>query len=352
MQKIKQSRFYELDLMRFLAALAVLFYHFTFASNRMMGTPFFGIEKISRYGYLGVDMFFMISGYVVLMSSMHKTPKYFVISRITRLYPAYWICCLITFTVLYFGHIQLQGAAPTTFKLLAVNLTMFQEFFGKENLNGVFWTLTYELGFYFIILVVAALKLWKSLLIIILLWLLYTFSINLDAAKNAFSFFLIPKYSCSFIAGMLFYLWKINYKKKWKLICLLILCFAINVKNNQWITADMNHFYQAKNIFSNYIVLTCQSIFYLFFALSARNRINFDFLQSTAQLGKLTYPLYLVHGFGVGFFLLWSNVINKYVLLLMATGFSIFLSFLIYHFVEEKYKIRFKQVLMKLSDKI
>ncbi|WP_457272042.1 acyltransferase family protein [Pedobacter sp. UYEF25] len=352
MQEIKQSRFYELDLMRFLAALAVLFYHYTFASNRMMGTPFFGIEKISKYGYLGVEVFFMISGYVVLLSSMNKSPKYFVISRIARLYPAYWVCCLLTFAFLYFGHIQLPDSTPTTFKLLAVNLTMFQEFLGKKNLNGVFWTLTYELGFYLIILAIAALKLWKSLLIVILLWLLYTLSIDLNSTKNAFSFFLIPKYSCSFIAGMLFYLCKIDYTKKWRLIVLLILCFLINVKNDVWITADMNHFYQAKNLFNNYIVLACLSVFYLLFALSATDKLNFDFLRSAAQLGKLTYPLYLIHGFGVGFFLLWENAINKYVLLLMATGFSFFLSLLIYHFVEEKFKIRFKQGLIKLSDKI
>ncbi|MET4082262.1 peptidoglycan/LPS O-acetylase OafA/YrhL [Pedobacter sp. UYP30] len=352
MQKIEKTRFYELDVMRFLAALAVLFYHYTFASNRMMGTPFFGIEKISRYGYLGVDVFFMISGYVVLMSSMHKTPKYFVISRITRLYPAYWICCLFTFVFLYFGNIHLQGSAPTTFKLLAVNLTMFQEFLGKENLNGVFWTLTYELGFYFIILAFVALKLWRSLLMIILLWLLYTLSINLDAAKNAFSFFLIPKYSCCFIAGMLFYLWKINYAEKWKLIALLILCFTINIKNDVWITADMNNFYQAKNLFNTYIVIACVCCFYLFFSLSATNKLNFNFLRRSAHLGKLTYPLYLVHGFGVGFFLLWGNLVNKYVILVMATSFSLLLSFLIYKFVEEKFRLGFKRALLRLSDKI
>lgn len=346
-----RPRFYELDLLRFIAALAVLFYHYTFASNRMMGTPYFGIDVLTRYGYLGVDAFFMISGYVVLMSSMHKTPKYFVISRFTRLYPAYWICCPLTFAFLYFGNIHLQGSGPITFKLLAVNLTMFQEFLGKENLNGVFWTLTYELGFYFIILLLSAFKLWENLLVIILIWLLYTLSINLDGAKNAFSFFLIPKYSSCFIAGMLFYLWKINYAAKWKLFSLLFLCFAINVKNDIWITADMNHFYKSENIFNIYVVLVCISSFYVFFILSASGNLNFKFLKPAAQLGKLTYPLYLVHGFGVGFFLLWGTSINKYLLLLFATSFSIFLAFFIYRFAEEKFRVQFKQGLLRLTTK-
>lgn len=349
MVKSSRIRLYELDLMRFLAALAVLFYHFTFASNRMMGTPYFGLEKITRYGFLGVDVFFMISGYVVLMSSMYKKPKYFVISRITRLYPAYWICCLFTFAFLYFGGIHVAGTPPTTIKLLLLNLTMFQEFVGRANLNGVFWTLTYELGFYFIILFISALNLWKYLLPIIFLWLLYTLGVNLTVERGSLPLFLIPKYSCCFIAGMLFYLLKIDYVKSWKLIGLLLLCFAINLSNNVLITAEMNQFYATENLFNLYIVLGCATGFYLLFALSASNKIDFKILEKPSNLGKLTYPLYLFHGFGVGFFLLWGNDLNKYFILSIATLFSLFLAFLIYKYVEEKSIAPFRKILSRLA---
>ena len=59
-------RQYDLDLFRFVAALAVVAYHFTFrgvaAGDGAMVTSFDAIGEVSRYGYLGVNFFFMISG--------------------------------------------------------------------------------------------------------------------------------------------------------------------------------------------------------------------------------------------------------------------------------------------------
>jgi len=345
------SRFYELDFMRFLAALAVLFYHYTFSATRLLGTPSFGFAAISKYGYLGVDAFFMISGYVVLMSSMHKSPKYFIVSRITRLYPAYLVCCFLTFIILYFNKISVAGVPQVTFKLLAYNLTMFQEFFGKANINGIFWTLTYELGFYTIVLLIAALKLWKNLLPLLGMWLIYTLFINYSEI-NAFSFFLIPKYSPCFIAGMLFYLLRVNYTLKWKIHALLLLCLAVNIKNNIQITKEMNVFYHADNEFNRYIVFAFTLFFFLIFLLSALKKLNFTFLIYPAKLGVLTYPLYLVHGFGIGFFTLLGGKVNKYVLFTSATLFSIGLSFIIYKFVEKKYSRQLKILLSNLFDKL
>jgi len=345
-------RFYELDIIRFLAALAVMFYHFTFGSSRLLGTPTFGIDIIMRYGYLGVDAFFMISGYVVLMSAMNKSPKYFVISRVVRLYPAYWVCCIITFAIIYITKITPPDTPPVTLKLFAYNLTMFQEFLGKANIYGVFWTLTYELGFYFIILLISALKLWKNLLLILSLWLLYTLTINYSAPNNAFSFFLIPKYSSYFIAGMLFYLLRTKYASSWKIYSLLILCFLVNLKNNLLIVQEMNDFYHDSSIYNKYVVIFIVTIFYIFFLLSALNKLDFKWLKYPAKLGVLTYPLYLMHGFGIGLFLIWGTSVNKYVLLFFATLLSVTLSFLVYQFIEEKFRGKFKLLLTNLFDKL
>ncbi|MBC6111577.1 acyltransferase family protein [Pedobacter fastidiosus] len=345
-------RFYELDIMRFLAALAVMFYHFTFGSSRLLGTPTFGVDILFRYGYLGVDVFFMISGYVVLMSAMNKSPKYFVISRVVRLYPAYWVCCIITFAIIYITKITPPDTPPVTFKLLAYNLTMFQEFFGKANMYGAFWTLTYELGFYFIILLISALKLWKNLLLILTLWIFYTLVINYSAPSNAFSFFLIPKYSSYFIAGMLFYLLRIKYAPNWKIYLLLILCFLANLKNNILIVNDMNGYYHDFSVYNKYVAIIFVASFYIFFLLSALNKLNFKWLKYPAKLGVLTYPLYLMHGFGIGLFLIWGHNTNKYLLLFLATLLSIILSFLVYYFVEEKFRGKFKILLTNLFAKL
>ncbi|TCC86350.1 acyltransferase family protein [Pedobacter hiemivivus] len=343
-------RFYELDLMRFLAALSVLFYHYTFFTTRIYSTPEFGIDKLLRYGYLGVDAFFMISGYVVLMSSMNKSPKYFFVSRVTRLYPAFWTACLLTFAILYFGKITQPGVPAANFKLLAYNLTMLQGFFGKPDLNGVFWTLTYEIGFYFIILLIAALKFWKNLLPIILLWLGYTFIAGPHTASNAFYFLLMPKYSCCFIAGMLCYLLRIKYASSWKIYLLLTVCYLLNIKHDIVIMEDMNNYYHDANAYRSYIMIIIVTILYLFFLLSALQKLDFSKLKQVAQLGVLTYPLYLIHGFGIGAFMILGNHINKHILLAAVTIVMILFSFIIYKYIEKKVQPLLKSLITKLID--
>lgn len=338
--------------MRFLAALSVLFYHYTFGATRIYATPEFGLDKILRYGYLGVDAFFMISGYVVLLSSMHKSPKYFVISRIVRLYPSFWICCLLTFIILYFGKISQPGIPVVNFKLLIYNLTMLQGFFGKPDLNGVFWTLTYEIGFYFIILIIAALKLWKNLLLIIVLWLGYTFVAGANTASNAFYFLLIPKYSCCFIAGMLFYLLRINYGPAWKIYVLLFLCYLLNIRQDIEIMQNMNGYYHDASAYKSYFMISIVTGFYIFFLLSALGKLDTPKLEYPAMLGVLTYPLYLMHGFGIGVFMILGNQVNKYILLFAVSAFMIFLSYLIYRFVELKFRMQFKALLTEMVNRI
>lgn len=94
------ARVNELDLLRFFAALAVVFHHYSldgFAAESMTIMPYPLLASISKYGYLGVELFFMISGFVILMTASNGDLKKFVISRLIRLYPAFWVCCSITF---------------------------------------------------------------------------------------------------------------------------------------------------------------------------------------------------------------------------------------------------------------
>ena len=95
---VGRDRLYEIDLLRITAALAVVCYHYTFSgyAGHITSIAFPALSTAKRYGYLGVDMFFVISGFVVLLSAWGRRPHQFVISRIVRLYPAYWVAVTIT----------------------------------------------------------------------------------------------------------------------------------------------------------------------------------------------------------------------------------------------------------------
>src|ERR1044072_9360250 len=87
------SRIKELDALRGIAALMVVFFHYTFWRPQ---------AKLGfNLGTTGVDLFFMISGFVIFMSLLHiNQSKEFVINRISRLYPGYWACVTFTFIAL------------------------------------------------------------------------------------------------------------------------------------------------------------------------------------------------------------------------------------------------------------
>jgi peptidoglycan/LPS O-acetylase OafA/YrhL len=141
----KHDRLLELDVLRGLAAIAVVLYHFTARYPQLYGYPSPPAFTVS-YGYLGVEFFFCISGFVIFMTlDRTRRPLDFVVSRFSRLWPAYIAAIALTFSVVHlFG---LPGRA-TTFMQALVNLTMFQELLRVPHVDAVYWSLQVELIFY------------------------------------------------------------------------------------------------------------------------------------------------------------------------------------------------------------
>jgi peptidoglycan/LPS O-acetylase OafA/YrhL len=147
------SRLRVLDALRLVAALAVVTFHFTARDQRGWGAPphevFPELGHATWYGYVGVHLFFVISGFVILMSVWGRGAAQFVASRISRLYPAFWVAVLLTATLRWLWP---RFDARTPGEVLA-NLTMFHEPFGVPHVDGVYWTLWVEMQFYLLMLV-------------------------------------------------------------------------------------------------------------------------------------------------------------------------------------------------------
>src|SRR5690242_6045430 len=99
--------------------------------------PYPLLAPYAKYGYLGVNLFFMISVFVILMTAARRSLVPFVVSRLARLYPAFWFCCTLTFlTTLLIGGEQYSATVPQ----LLINLTMLSGFFHVAAIDGVYWS--------------------------------------------------------------------------------------------------------------------------------------------------------------------------------------------------------------------
>lgn len=140
-----RPRIAELDGLRGLAALIVVLFHYTTRYDAFYGhrdAPLFSMPR----GGMGVPLF-MISGFVMLMTiSRTKSIADFAVSRFSRLYPAYIAAVILTFGVLSLSGMWPEGRLGL--REAAANLTMLHRFAGIRSVDGVYWTLPYELVFY------------------------------------------------------------------------------------------------------------------------------------------------------------------------------------------------------------
>lgn len=126
------ERLRHLDAARGVAALAVVIQH----ALEKVGVDG-GNLNLGRYGVL---LFFMLSGFVIPFSFSGEQPlRRFAITRFFRLYPAYWVSLIFVAIV--------TALSPAAF---LANATMVQTALGYPDAIGAYWTLFYELIFYFL----------------------------------------------------------------------------------------------------------------------------------------------------------------------------------------------------------
>src|SRR3954467_6873454 len=149
-------RFKELDGLRGVAALWVVVFHMTYGLTIWLAgqeqliaesTPF----SVQIRGMMAVHLFFIISGFVISMTvERTRDPPAFVVSRFARLFPAYWTAVVIAVAI---NMLDPLAVFPVTLDQGAANLTMLQLFLGYTDVDGSYWSLAVELGFYLAVLV-------------------------------------------------------------------------------------------------------------------------------------------------------------------------------------------------------
>jgi peptidoglycan/LPS O-acetylase OafA/YrhL len=139
------QRLTQIDALRGLAALAVVGFHYTTRFDQVFPdqppSPF-----ALPWGHLGVNLFFIISGFVIFMTlDRARTGMDFVVSRFSRLYPAYWAGIALTF---FITHTLGPATLTVPGEVAWLNGLMFHGLFGIPSVDGAYWTLEVELIFY------------------------------------------------------------------------------------------------------------------------------------------------------------------------------------------------------------
>jgi exopolysaccharide production protein ExoZ len=138
-----------IQLLRGLAATLVVFHHSLEESLAISAN--IAPDWFIRIGASGVDIFFVISGFIIYSVTYGRDPRNpetapgFLLKRFIRIFPLYWICLLATIALWSSGYfyrsLHLDGYT------LASSLFLLPS---KKMIVGVAWTLVYEMYFYYL----------------------------------------------------------------------------------------------------------------------------------------------------------------------------------------------------------
>jgi peptidoglycan/LPS O-acetylase OafA/YrhL len=288
-------------------------------------------------GHFGVELFFIISGFVILMTiERKKTVREFAISRATRLMPAF-LAALLLATALRILWPVPPLDVPTLWQFLA-NLTMAPSLFGQVGVDLPYWTLTYELVFYVFMALMLRLGLLRSIEWFGLLGLAVSclFLATLDVQLHHRSaIVLMVYYSNFFLIGICLY--RLHARAARPITYIALACaIAVTVRGG-----GEQAFFAPGYV---YLPLTAAFAILVWFAASKHGK--WLVWPPMIFLGQISYPLYLVHGV-LGFAIIrlcmehgWSTING-----VIAAGIVSVLAAILLHYLVEAPGVRWSRTM-------
>lgn len=314
-----RGRLYELDLLRLAAALAVVAVHFTSVGYRVgfsdVGFP--ELSPVTRYGYLGVDLFFVISGLVVLMSAWDRAPSAFLIGRASRLFPAFWAA--VTLTAVVAWSVGFQGRPAPGVTTYLANLTMVAPpLTGLPWVEEVYWTLWYEWRFYLILWLVALAGITRRRVEVLCWgWLAVAVPVSLvpvdSIAGKLAGVLVMPWGAHYFVAGMALFLLRRSGRSRGLL--LLLGAAWLQAVHVGAATAGIRGEFGGTTLDPAVVAVVITGILAVMTLVATGGLARWG-RPWFAPLGALTYPLYLIHAsLGYALFNALADDVNRWLLL-------------------------------------
>ena len=298
-----------LDIIRFAAAAMVMLHHlcastwaekWSIPAQIVNGRAAFPeLFFATWFGWLGVEIFFVISGLVIVYSAESASASTFLRSRVLRLYPAAWICASITaITVKVLGLESFRGVLRQW--LDSVTLIPLPPY-----IDPVYWTLGVEISFYgviFILLVCKGFRHLERLALILgtlssLYWILGTLIapgfLQRHLWTRVFELSLLP-YGCFFAVGVLTYIIS-RFGLSLRRVLAMTLFIAAGVIEVSYKTVHSNIAFGIPRSAilpqSIYVIALILIFISMRCTFDNANRLSY----AIRTIGLATYPLYLIH---------------------------------------------------------
>lgn len=347
------GRLRALDGLRLVAALMVALYHYGGRDGevaRAWGSSprdqFPTLHSLFAYGCLGVQVFFVISGFVICMSGWGRPLTSFFASRASRLLPAYWAAVLLVTGAFALPVVAYRAVSPSD---ALVNLTMLQMPLGVDRVLGVCWTLWAEVRFYalFALCVVLPGANRRRVIMFCAGWTTAAV-IAENANMPLLDIVLMPEYAPFFIGGVGLYLVHRDRRDvhAWGIVAVSWLIGQHYAVQGLWHAPNPEAF-SYRSSFGIIAVVTFGFVAVAAIALGLLGRVNWRWL---TVAGALTYPFYLVHehlGWVVIHALHRGLGLHSWVTFALTVASMLLLAWLLHKYVEKSLTPRLRAALAK-----
>ncbi len=313
-----QVTYRSLQILRAVAAWMVVYHHFMqiyfdFKYDSVLGYFF------SDHGSFGVDLFFVLSGFVMYFSVKRpgQTAAGFIVDRIFRIVPVYWFYTFLIITCIYLFPIEFDYTGINASSILASLL-----FIPHSNPSGigifptltVGWTLNFEMFFY--LFLAACLLINRKFAIVICFAVLFILP-DVYPKEIAFSPVASSYRLHEFLMGLLIAsLFSVQTKQeKISLVMRMMLILALGFIATAIALLTHESGTTRTALAGIFVCLTL-----LFEPIARRRHVITDFL---TRLGDKSYSTYLVHTLIIGIFLHFTGTLSdQYVILLTLAAIS------------------------------
>lgn len=332
MKPVSRRELNEVHFLRGTASLMVCLYHLILGNQELFPSSNL-IERTFSFGYLGVEVFFILSGYVICYAfpidfSYHDLRTFFL-KRIVRIEPPYIVSIILIIALNFVSH-KITGL-PNELDFLGIisHLAYINNFYPGTYLNVVYWTLGIEFQFYFLIAFLFPLM-EVSKYFFLLVSVLFVF---ISCLHIPFAVDIIIPFLSYFTLGILLFFYKIRKQISLSLFVTIALASCIQI-----------FIFQGPAGF----IAALTTILILLFWTYANGAIRFFSL--------ISYSLYLIHvpvgGKVINLGMRYTNSdLSKYALVLLALIICVTFAYVFYKFIELPALKLSKRIIYKRSVK-